>query len=111
MNIGDAVGRKVMVLFHSAKGLERLGIDDRSKYCRIVGYDHIGLWVENPTYEETPIRYDDGRLIPPDEREPNRYVAHILIPWGNIRAIVYFPGREREEEMESEEVRPLGSYL
>ncbi len=111
MNINDAVGHKVMLLFHSAKGLEPLGIDDASKYCRVVGYDNVGLWIENPTYAETPIRYPDGTPIPPGKRERKNYVAHILVPWGNVRSIVFFPGREAAEELESEEVRPIGSYL
>jgi len=112
MNIADVIGTKVMVLFHSAKGLTQLGIDDSSKYCRVVGFDNIGLWVENPSYEETPIRDEEGNLIPPDQRERRHYVAQILIPWGNVRAIVSFPEREKHEpQMESEEVRPIGSYL
>jgi hypothetical protein len=110
MNISDVVGNKVMVLFHSARGLEQLGIDDTRKYCRVVGYDNIGLWVENPSYEETPIRHEDGSLIPPDKREKRTYPAHVLIPWSNIRALAFFPGR-RERELESEEVRGIGSYL
>jgi hypothetical protein len=111
MNISDAVGKKVMILFHSPKGLERLGIDDRTKYCRMVGFDNVGVWVENPAYEETPMRDDAGELLPPEQRERHRYVAHILIPWSNVRSIVHFPGREKEKELESEEVRPIGSYL
>lgn len=112
MNISDIIGRKVMVLFHSSKGLEPLGIDDKTKYCRVVGFDNVGLWVENPAYEETPLRNAEGALIPPESRELKRYVAHILIPWSNVRSVVHFPNREREEkELESEEVRPIGSYL
>jgi hypothetical protein len=111
MNIGDAVGRKVMVLFHSSKGLESLGIDDLTKYCRIAGYDQVGLWIENPSYEETPLRDDAGGLIPPDQRQRRTYLAHILIPWGNVRSIVFFPDRDVEADLESEEVRPIGSYL
>ena len=111
MNINDAIGNKVMVLFHSSKGLEALGIDDDQKYCRIVGYDNFGLWIENPNYEETPIRFEDGSLIPPEERERRSYVAHILIAWGNVRSVVYFPDRKTVDELESEEVRPIGSYL
>ncbi|MEE8558589.1 MAG: hypothetical protein V3T14_11970 [Myxococcota bacterium] len=110
MNISDVVGSKVMVLFHTAKGLERLGIDDTSKYCRIVGYDNIGLWVENPSYEETPIRNEDGSLIAPEDRQKHTYAAHVLVPWANIRALAYFPSRV-EKELESEEVRGIGSYL
>lgn len=112
MNISDVIGRKVMVLFHSAKGLEKLGIDGNAKYCRLVGFDNVGIWVENPNYEETPLRDPKGNLLPPEEREPRSYVAHILIPWANVRSVVHFPKREdREKELESEEVRPIGSYL
>ena len=112
MNIADIIGQKVMVLFNTAQGLEKLGIDDNSKYCRVVGYDNVGIWVENPSYEETPLRDEDGKLIPPEEREPKRYTAHILVPWGNIRSVVHFPDRDQAEtELESEEVRPIGSYL
>ena len=112
MNISDIIGHKVMVLFRSSAGLEKLGIDDNTKYCRVVGFDNVGIWVENPAYEETPIRDQAGNLIPPGDREPRQYVAHILIPWGNIRSVVHFPEREEaEKELESEEVRPIGSYL
>jgi hypothetical protein len=112
MNISDVIGHKVMVLFHSAQGLEKLGIDDTSKYCRVVGYDNVGIWIENPHYEETPIRDEAGQLLAPDARERKSYVAHILIPWSNVRSVVHFPDREvAEQELESEEVRPIGSYL
>ncbi len=111
MNIGEVVGSKVMVLLHSSKGLSKLGLDETCAYCRVVGFDNIGLWVENPSYEETPIRDSQGNLIPQAERRPQRYVAHIMIPWGNVRSIVAFPGREKEAELESEEVRRIGSYL
>lgn len=110
MNIADVVGSKVMVLFNTTKGLEQLGIDAKSMYCKVVGYDNVGLWIENPHYEETPMRDDQGDLIPPEERERTSYTAHILIPWGNVRSVAHFPGRERDD-LESEEVRPIGSYL
>ena len=110
MNIGEVVGNKVMVLFHSAEGLKSIGIDDTTKYCRIVGFDNIGIWIENPNYEETPIRDEDGKLIPPEQRVREHHVANILVPWGNVRAVVHFPERTLDEP-ESEEVRPIGSYL
>ena len=110
MNIGEIVGSKVMILLQSAKGLAKLGIDETTAYCRVVGFDNIGLWVENPSYEETPIRDAEGRLIPQDQRQPLRCVAHILIPWSNVRSIVAFPGRA-DAELESEDVHPIGSYL
>lgn len=112
MNISDVIGHKVMVLFHSAQGLEKLGIDDDSKYCRIVGFDNVGIWVENPNYEETPLRDAAGQLIPPENRERKSFTAHILIPWANVRSVVHFPERSgAEKELESEEVRPIGAYL
>ena len=50
--------------------------------------------------------------IPPEQRVAKRYLAQILIPWTNVRAIAAFPEREKAEpELESEEVRPIGAYL
>jgi hypothetical protein len=109
MNIGEIVGSKVMVLLQSARGVAKLGIDETRAYCRVVDFDHIGLWVENPHYEETLIRDESGDLIPRSERRAQRYVGPVVIPRGNVRSIVAFPGREKDAELGREEARPIGS--
>jgi hypothetical protein len=59
-----------------------------------VGYDRVGLWIENPEFTTTRVRDDNGSIIPPEHRTKEMYLANILIPWANIRSIVQFPHRE-----------------
>ncbi len=94
MDIERAINNKVLILLFTHEGLEKAGITERNFYARLVGHDQIGLWVENPKFETTSVRREDGSLIPVEERQKEIYVANILIPWGNIKSIVYFPNRK-----------------
>ncbi len=79
---------KVMIVLVNHDGLGKIGIADNSFYAKIVGFDRIGLWIENPEFTTTRVRDEDGNIIPVD------YLANILLPWANIRSIVQFPSRE-----------------
>ena len=85
---------RVMVVLNSHEGLNKIGISDNHFYAKIVGYDRIGLWIENPEFTTTRVRDDDGHIIPPEKRKKEIYLANVLIPWGNIRSVVQFPHRE-----------------
>ena len=41
--------------------------------------------VKNPHHEETPIRYSDGSLIPPEERERRSYMGTFSSPGATCR--------------------------
>jgi hypothetical protein len=111
MTIDDIINRTVMFMLFTHEGLEPAGIKERKFYAKVVGRDSIGLWIENPKLETTRVRNEQGSIIPPDQRQHEEHVAHVLIPWGNIRSVVHFPYRRDFAHTEDEEVSPLGSGL
>jgi hypothetical protein len=108
VTIDDAVNKTVMLIIFSSDGLEAAGIKEKKFYAKIVGRDSIGLWIENPKLETTRVRDDNGAIIPLDRRQMEEHVAHVLLPWGNIRSVVYFPMRQGFDTVEDEEAGALG---
>jgi hypothetical protein len=112
MDIDRVINDRVMLILRDVEGLRAAGVSEHNFYARVVGRDHIGIWIENPKFEVTRVRYEDGTIIPLEQRVKEEYIANILIPWGNVRSIVYFPQRSSGYEYE-EATKPLGggAYL
>jgi len=106
MDIDKVINDRVMLILRDAEGLRAAGVSEQNFYAKVVGRDHIGIWIENPKFEVTRVRYDDGTIIPPEQRVKEEYVANILIPWGNVRSIVHFPQRSGYDYEEA--TKPLG---
>ena len=111
MTIDDTINKTVMFMIFQHEGLEFAGIKEKKFYAKVVGRDSIGLWIENPKLETTRIRDDHGVIIPPEKRQHEEHVGHVLIPWGNIRSLVHFPSREGFDDFEDEEARSIGRGL
>jgi hypothetical protein len=94
VEIDRLVNDKVMIVLVNHDGLNKIGITENNFYAKIVGYDRIGLWIENPEFITTRVRDDSGNIIPPEQRQQETYEANVLIPWSNLRSIVHFPERE-----------------
>ena len=106
MDIDRVINDRVMLILREVDGLRAAGLQEQNFYAKVVGRDHIGLWIENPKFEIVRMRGEDGTIIPLEKRTKEEYVAHILIPWGNVRSIVHFPQREGFEFEEG--TKPLG---
>ncbi len=72
----------------------------------VLGLDNLGLWIEHPDYKLTFVYDDEGNYIPPQARKEISYRAAILILWGAIKTIVFFP--DQEAILPSEEVPVIG---
>ena len=94
VEIDRLINDKVMIVLNNHDGLNKIGITENNFYAKIVGFDRIGLWIENPEFKTTRVRDDNGNIIPPEQRNQETYNANVLIPWGNIRSLVHFPERE-----------------
>jgi hypothetical protein len=106
MDIDKVINDRVMLILRDVEGLRAAGVNEHNFYAKVVGRDHIGIWIENPKFEVTRMRYEDGTIIPPEQRVKEEYIANILIPWGNVRSIVHFPQRSGYDYEEA--TKPLG---
>jgi hypothetical protein len=111
MTIDDIINKTVMLMIFHHEGFEAAGIKEKKFYAKIVGRDSIGLWIENPHLETTRVRDENGVIIPPDQRKHEEHLAHVLIPWGNLRSIVHFPKRKSLDRFEDEEAKAIGHGL
>ena len=105
-DVDDAVNKTVMLISYQ-HGWRRPALK-RKSFMPKLRRDSIGLWIENPKLETTRVRDNHGAIIPPDRRHLEEHVAHVLIPWGNIRSVVYFPTRQGFDTAEDEEASALG---
>jgi hypothetical protein len=94
VEIEKLINARVMVVLVNREGLEKIGITENNFYAKIVGYDRIGIWIENPEFTTTRVRNDEGNIIPLEQRKQEQYLANVLIPWSNLRSMVQFPERE-----------------
>jgi hypothetical protein len=106
MDIDKVLNDRVMLILREIDGLRAAGVSEQNFYAKVVGRDHIGIWIENPKFEITRVRNEDGSIIPLEKRIREEYVANILIPWGNVRSIVHFPQRYGYDYEET--TKPLG---
>lgn len=122
VSIDDLVGRQVMVHMHTQAftDLNLQGFQAPRFRAVVLGMDNLGLWIEHPEYKMMPVYDDEGKYIPPGERQEVVHRAAILLMWGTIKTIVFFPDleavvptedvpvigfsrvREREREIEEE---------
>lgn len=105
-NMEDCLGRRVrIVLYKEAFGqIEIEGITSQKFYARVLGYDSIGLWLENPNYCIMPAYDPGGNYIPPDERKEECHRSAFLLPWRVVQSVIAFPDVEEVTPEEEEEL-------
>ncbi len=63
MDIDKVINDRVMLILREVDGLRAAGLYEHNFYAKVVGRDHIGLWIENPKFEITRVRREDGTII------------------------------------------------
>ncbi len=88
MKIEDTVGDIVLLILENTDPLQDLGLNQKSIYMRVKGYDEYGLWVEHPGLKIPK--------LPAKGKKPvfQTVVSSVLIPWGFIMSVVHFPDVE-----------------
>ncbi|GIN19337.1 MAG TPA: hypothetical protein DEO65_09350 [Bacillus bacterium] len=99
MFLDSYVNQKVQIKFknlpESLSGAVT-GIYHPDKWCiaKLIYTESMGIWVENPCYERTKIKEDDGSDIPASEQFTESCPTHILIKWDYIDSVIVFPADE-----------------
>jgi hypothetical protein len=108
VSVEDLIGRQVLICMHDAAfhDLNIQGFDSARFRAVILGVDNLGLWIEHPSYKLTAVYDDEGNYIPPQNRKEIGYRAAILLIWGAVKTLIFFP--DQEIVLPSEEVPVIG---
>lgn len=104
MTTKEIVGQTAYFKIRNHQEMSFFGITDDQFHARVVGLDGTGIWIENPKWETTRIRDENGEIIDPGNRRKEVYRTHILIFWHNIVSIMTCPGREGFDVDDAKEI-------
>jgi hypothetical protein len=91
----NLIDQTVLVKLKSNEGLEFAGIPDEGPFfCKVVGVDQTGIWVENKNFLTIELSDSRGRIIPEEKRETERHIVNLLLPWKDIKTVVMFTDRD-----------------
>ena len=107
MTIDDAVNKTVSLSSLAAMVWTQPALKRKSFMPKLSGAIRLACGSKTPS-SRPRVCDDNGAIIPPDRRQLEEHVAHVLIPWGNIRSVVYFPTRQGFDTAEDEEASALG---
>ncbi len=95
-DLDDCIGSRVQIVLNkqSFASLNIPGINSPKFYARVLGYDSLGLWIENPHYCVTPAYDAEGNYIPPEQRKEECHRVAILLLWPFVHTIIAFPDVE-----------------
>ena len=104
MKTSEIVGQKAYFKIRNHKEMAFFGIAEDQFHAKVVGLDASGVWIENPKWETTRVRDENGEIIEPEQRRKEVYTTHILLFWHNIISIMTCPGREGFDVTEAREI-------
>ena len=78
MDIDKVINDRVMLILRDVEGLRAAGVSEHNFYAKVVGRDHIGIWIENPKFEVTRVRYEDGTHHSPRAAREGRIYREYL---------------------------------
>jgi hypothetical protein len=104
MKTSDMIGQKAYFKIRNHQEMSFFGIISDQFHAKVVGIDGTGVWIENPKWETTSLRDDDGDIIAPEDRRKEIYLTNVLLFWPAIVSIMTCPGREGFDTQEAIEI-------
>jgi hypothetical protein len=94
----DLIGKTILVQLESNDGYMFTGVPEEGPFfCKVIGVDEIGMWVENQNFVTVEIMDSKGRFVPKEKQKPEQHVVNVLLPWRNVRTVVMYSEGEGEE--------------
>lgn len=96
----DLVGKTVLVKLESNEGYTFTGVPEEGPFfCKVVGVDEVGMWVENSNFVTVEIMDSRGRVVPKEKQKAEQHLVNVLLPWRNIQTVVMYEEGEGEKEV------------
>ena len=90
----NIIGDIVFISFQNKSMLNHVGIDLECGHFKVLGYDHLGLWVEHPGLYIFNGEDKEGKPLPSGTESKERVDANIFIHWANIQTLMHYPDRK-----------------
>ena len=90
----NIIGDIVFISFQNKSMLNHVGIDLECGHFKVLGYDHLGLWVEHPGLYIFNGEDQEGKPLPSGKESKERVDANIFIHWANIQTLMHYPDRK-----------------
>ena len=93
-NIDEIIGDIVFVSFKDKVFLKDIGIMTKNGHFKIVGKDHLGLWLQHPRLIIVTKTDSTGKPLAMNERIEKEIDGVFLVFYHNIDTIMHYPERE-----------------
>lgn len=92
MKMKDIIDDVVLVILANKEALAEIGVNQKTIYVKVLGYDDFGIWVEFSNFRIPKLKTAKGKK--PKRPIYQSVTGSLLIQWQLITSIVHFPGVE-----------------
>ncbi len=92
MKMKNIVDDVVLVILANTEALAEIGVNQKTIYVKVLGYDDYGIWAEFLNFKIPKLKTAKGKK--PKRPMYQSVTGSLLIPWQLIISIVHFPGVE-----------------
>ena len=90
----NIIGDIIFISFQDKSMLNHVGIDLECGHFKVLGHDHLGLWIEHPNLYTINTEDENGKPLPPGKESKEHIEANIFVHWGNIKTLMHYPNRK-----------------
>ena len=90
----DVIGDVIFISFRDKSMLNHVGIDLECGHFKVMGYDHLGIWVEHPGLYSIIAEDSDDKPLPEEKQKKEHIEANIFVHWSNIKTLMHYPNRK-----------------
>jgi len=90
----DIIGDIIFISLYDVEKFNDIGINEPSGHYKVVGHDHLGVWLEHPGLYMITTEDESGKPLKVDEQIKEEIPANFFLPWGQINTMMHYPDRE-----------------
>ena len=92
--IENIIGDIIFISFKDKSMLNHVGIDLECGHFKVLGYDHLGLWIEHPGLYIVNANSEEKETPSVSDKNQEHIEANIFVHWSNIKTLMHYPDRK-----------------